>query len=227
MSDFINRAPMTAEDYRENTKSLLDSIIKLTHNGTRIWLFDEPPFEVDQSEYEQALEVNDMGIPVSKRTLTGVYRKQANVVEKDLGYGTYKVHKEDGSYDVKAITKNQYRLKKVTMAAMVMVDPHQFAVKCRTLWGGKWGVLLRWTASEEFREDFDTLLKALRNQIFMELTEAMLNIELKDKAKFYWDILQKSNPMSFGKQIVNAQVYQNVKSEEKVDTTLHVTFGEL
>ena len=222
-----NTAPMTAEDYKENTKNLLDAIVKLTANGTKIWLFDEPPRELDESEYEQALEVNDAGIPVSKRILTGVYHKSSNVVEKDLGYGTYKVHHDDGTYDVKAITKNQQRLKKVTMAAMVITDPHQFAVKCRMLWGGRFGVMLRWTCSEEYREDFDCILKALRNQIFMELSEAMLNMELKDKAKFYWDILQKSNPMSFGKQIVAAEVKAETKSESKSDNTLKITFGDL
>lgn len=224
---FLNYAGMTAEDYRENTRNLLNAIIKLTDNGTKIWLFDEPPFEIDNSEYEQALEVNDMGIPVSKRTITGVYRKHSNIVEKDIGYGTYKRHNEDGSVDTLAVTKNQYRLKKVTMAALVIVDPHQFAVKCRTLWGGKWGVLLKWASSEEFRQDFDTLLKALRNQIFMELSEAMLNMELRERAKFYWDILQKSNPMSFGKQIVNAEVNAKTENTGKIDTDLKITFGDL
>lgn len=224
---FINRSPMSAEDYKANTKQLLESIIRLTDNGTRIWLFNEPPFEIQSETYEHALEVNDMGMPLQKRTITGIYKKQSNIVEKDLGYGTYKVHNEDGTYDIKAITKDQYRLKKVTMAAMVITDPHQFAVKCRTLWGGHFGVLLRWTCSEEFRTDFDIILKALRNQIYMELSEAMLDVELKEKAKFYWDILQKSNPMAFGKQLVDANVKSDNKTESKVDTTLHVTFGDL
>lgn len=227
MPEFIKHEGMTAEDYKENTRNLLNAIIKLTENGTKIWLFDEPPFEIDSLTNEQALECNDFGQPISKRTITGVYKKTSNIVEKDIGYGTYKRHNEDGSVDTLAVTKNQYRLKKITMAALVIIDPHQFAVKCRTLWGGKFGVLLRWTSSEEFRQDFDTILKALRNQIFMELSESMLNMELRERAKFYWDILQKSNPMSFGKQIVDAQVKADANVASKADTELKITFGDL
>lgn len=226
-NEFIQHKGMTAEDYRENTRNLLNSIIKLTESGTKVYLFDEPPVEPEAYEYTQALEVNDMGQPLAQRKITGVYKQKTNIVEKNKGFGTYKRRNEDGSIDILALTKDQYRLKQVTMAALVITDPHQFAIKCRTLWGGKWGVLLRWTCSEEFREDFGNILEALRNQIFMELSSAMLDPELTTKANFYLNILTKANPAAFGKQVVQANVKAEQKADVKADTTLKVVFGDL
>lgn len=225
MDNYNNHSNMTADDYKENTKLLLNDIIKLTDNGNKIFLFEEPPFEPKQETYERALEVNDMGQPISKRTITGTYRKSTSIVEKDKGFGTYKRHNEDGTVDILALNKNQWRLKQITLAAITITDPHQFAVKCRMLWGGRFGVLLRWTCSEEFRTDFDILLKAIRNQIYMELMSAILDPELTNKAKLYLDILTKTNPQAFGKQVIQADVKSN--NETKADTTLKITFGDL
>ena len=230
--NFICKRPdpnkkLTAEDYKYNTKQLLDGIIALTNNGTKVYLFDEPPFEVETETNVNALEVNDRGEPISTRTISGIYKGKFAKKEKDIGYGTYKHHNDDGSVDVLAITKNQWRLKQITMAALVITDPHQFAVKCRMLWGGHFGVILKWDCSEEFRQDFAIILQAIRNQIFMELSSAMFNPELTTKAKFYFDILQKTNPTAFGKQVNEVKLNANVESDNKTDTTLKVVFGEL
>lgn len=201
---------------------VLEAVNAITHFGTRIWLFDAPPTEAQQETTEVALEVNDAGIPVSKRTIVGVLGKKAKAIEKDRGFGTYKVWDEDhNDYNIKAVTKEQHALKQITLSAITTKDVKTFWRKCKNILNP----LVDYRFNYEYPEDaksimmkkFDQTLTDIRDTIHGELLEAALNPELNGKARLYWDILKASNPEAFG----------NIRTKVEVDAKVADTTPKL
>lgn len=179
--------------------SLLESVRELTKNGTRIWLFDVPPYDAPTETYEYVEGAIVEGIPTIKRTITGTFGQKASMVEADKGYGTYRRWNADhSSYDIRAISASQSRLKQITMAALCIVDTEQFALKCRALFGHVYESY-NYSLAPDAEKTWGDLLKAIRSQCHMELLSALVDPELNNKAKLYWDILQKSDGDAFGK----------------------------
>ena len=205
-----------------NCVSLIDAVRTITCDGTRVWLFDVPPYEMEEVEYERALEVNDMGNPISKRTIRGTFNtgKVPTIVEKDKGFGTYK--KWDANheqYDIKAITKEQNALKQLTMAAITTKNFYRFGRKAKhllnPLTGYKFnGQFLSQVMDEDAKTAWEDILDEIRHQCHMVLMSAILQPELKDKAKLYWDMLKQSDQEAFNRDI-RVSTQQNIKVEQK------------
>lgn len=204
--------------------SLIEAVRAITKEGTSVWLFDTPPYDPTIEIYEDALQVSEAGIPLTKRTLTGVLGKKANLIEKDKGYGTYKKWDPDKtSYDIIAITKEQFCLKSITLASLTTANTHKFFKKCKAIlnhnYNFKWVKEFHSNVMDETAaEEWNDLLETIRQQCHMELMSAIVDSELKEKARLLWDILQKSNGDAFGKQVnVKQDVNGNVNVSRQLD----------
>lgn len=202
-------------------QSLIECIRCLTEDGTKIWLFDVPPYEADNLETLEVLSWNETGtIPAYQRKLTGTLGSKAKLIEKDKGFGTYKKWDSDRtSYEIKAITKEQYCLKQVTMAALTTKNIFKFARKSKHLVNKitdyKFnGEFLSQNTADEALESWEDLLEEIRHQCHMTLMSAIAMPELKDKAKLYWDILKQSDNEAFDRTV---KVKQELSG--KVETT--------
>lgn len=200
---------------------LLEALRCLTADGTSIWLFDVPPYEVEQEEITEVLSWNETGIiPAYQRKLSGTVGKRAKLIEKDKGFGTYKKWNPDHTeYDIKAITKEQHILKEITLAALTTKNIFRFSRKAKHLLNKitdyKFNTeFLSQGTAQEVLESWEDLLDEIRHQCHMTLLSAITQPELKEKAKLYWDILKQSDNEAFDRTV---KVKQELSG--KVETT--------